>query len=85
MLYKITHLFSRVLKNIQWIRKSKNILAIHQSNFDRFVDFTYHKSMICRVCGKNIDLNNLGGWVKLDGELHPFCDDNNCLPIWRED
>ncbi len=55
------------------------IRAVLESDLERLIGIGSTDRASCLICGRQVGDGEIGGFVKLDGELRLFCERATCL------
>ena len=77
---EIKSMWETLTTRFRWLTDKHNVYAVHASDLQAMEV----ELLQCSSCGRTIDIDRLGGWVKADGELRAFCIDLSCSPLKYE-
>jgi len=81
MKQRIIDFIIKIADNFLWLRNNQHVFALYSQDIGKFQEDLKISGANCHSCGKELTYQNLGGWVKLEGSMRPFCDSINCMPI----
>lgn len=79
-LHALKSAWRMLVRRLLWLTTKHDVFAIYESDLDDVL----FVSQPCPYCGMKIEVQNLGGWVKLHGDIKPFCTRKQCSPFYGE-
>lgn len=82
---RIWKFFLQIRSNILWLKDTEKVLAVHSEDVTDLEFLLPLKGTHCYFCGTELTEENLGGWIRIEGQLVSFCNSVDCMPVFGEE